>query len=100
MSRQKSELIDEEVKAMLIKGAIHLVHSKDSQFLGNLFLVPKKNGGEQVCYQSGGIKFIHPLFSLQNGQCASVKRSFEMEQFYVQSGPERCLVLRSFAQES
>ena len=32
---------------MLRKGAIHLVHSKESQFLSNLFLVPKKDGGKR-----------------------------------------------------
>ena len=32
---------------MLRKGAIHLVHSKGSQFLSNLFLVPKKDGGNK-----------------------------------------------------
>ena len=56
--------------------------------------------GEQACYQSEGIKFIHSLFSLQNGRFASVKRSYERERFYVQGGPERCLLLRSFVQES
>ena len=32
---------------MLRKGAVHLVHSKGSQFLSNLFLVPKKDGGNR-----------------------------------------------------
>ena len=32
---------------MLRKGAIHLVHSKESQFLSNLFLVPKNDGGKR-----------------------------------------------------
>ena len=44
MSMQESELINQEVKPMLRKGAIHLVHSKESQFLSNLFLVPRKDG--------------------------------------------------------
>ena len=46
MSVQEYELINQEVEAMLRKGTIHLVHSKESQFLSNLFLVPKKDGGE------------------------------------------------------
>ena len=41
---QQSELINQEVEAMLKKGAIHLVQSKGSQFVSNLFLVPKKDG--------------------------------------------------------
>ena len=47
MPMQESELINQEVEAMLRKGALHLVHSKDSQFLSNLFLVPKKDGGNR-----------------------------------------------------
>ena len=53
--------------------------------------------GEQARYQSEDIKFIHPLFSLQNGRFASAKRSSEREQFYVQGGPKSCLLLCSFA---
>ena len=56
--------------------------------------------GGQACYQSEGIKFIHLLFSLQTERFVSVKRSSEIERIYVQGGPERCLLLRSFAQES
>ena len=40
MSMQESELINQEVEAMLTKWAIHLVHPKESQFLSNLSLVP------------------------------------------------------------
>ena len=47
ISIQVSELITQEVQAMLRKGAIHLVYSKESQFLSNLFLVPKKDGGKR-----------------------------------------------------
>ena len=47
MPMQESELINQEVEEMLRKGALHLVHSKDSQFLSNLFLVPKKDGGNR-----------------------------------------------------
>ena len=53
--------------------------------------------GEQARYQSEDIKFIHPLFSLQNGRFASAKRFSEREQFYVQGGPKSCLLLCSFA---
>ena len=87
MSIQESELIIQEVEAMLRKGAVHLVHSKDSQFLSNLFLVPKKDVGKQTCYQSEGIKFIHPLFSLQNRRFASVKSSFQRERWWTWKMP-------------
>ena len=55
---------------------------------------------EQACYQSEGIKFIHPLFSHENGRFTFVKGSSQGERFYVQGGPKKCLLLRSFAQES
>ena len=45
MTMQESELINQEVEAMLTKRAIHLVHPNGSQFLNYLFLVPKKDGG-------------------------------------------------------
>ena len=45
MSMHESELIKQEVEGMFRKGVIHLVHSKDSEFLNNMFLVPKKDGG-------------------------------------------------------
>ena len=52
----------------------------------------------QACYQYKGIKFIHPLFSPQNGRFTSVKGS-PREQFYVQGVLQRCLLLRPFAQK-
>ena len=48
ISMQECELINQEVGAMLRKGTIHPVHSKDSQFLSNLFLVPKKDEGTDL----------------------------------------------------
>ena len=47
MSMEEYELINQEVEAMLKKGAIHLVQSKGTQFLSNLFLFPKKDGGNR-----------------------------------------------------
>ena len=44
MSTQESELINQEVEKMLGKATIHPVHSKDSQFLSNLFLILEKDG--------------------------------------------------------
>ena len=45
MSKQESRLINQEVEAILTQGAIHLVHPKRSQFLSNMLLVPKNDGG-------------------------------------------------------
>ena len=96
MSMQESELINQEVEAMLRNGAIHLVHSKESQFLSNLFLVPKQDGGNRPVINLKALNSFTPY----SGRFASVEGSSERERFYVQGGPERCLLLRSCAQES
>ena len=95
---RKSSIPGSNVNAMLTKGAIHLVHPKGSQFLSNLFLVPKKDGEGQACYHSEGIKFIHSLFSLQNGRFALLKDLLR-ERFYAQGVLERYLILRPFGHE-
>ena len=47
MSKQESRLINQEVEAILTQGAIHLVHPKRSQFLSNMLLVSKNDGGDR-----------------------------------------------------
>jgi len=47
MSKEETSLISQEVKAMLGKGAIQKVTNVEGQFLSNLFLVPKKDGGNR-----------------------------------------------------
>ena len=44
---EQSALIDKEIDAMLRKGAIQKVRSQRDQFLSNLFLVEKKEGGNR-----------------------------------------------------
>ena len=45
MSMEWSELINQEVEAILTKASIHLVYPRGIHFLSNLFLVPKEEGG-------------------------------------------------------
>ena len=47
MNMEQSALIDKEIDAMLRKGAIQKVRSQRDQFLSNLFLVEKKDGGNR-----------------------------------------------------
>ena len=45
-SREQQKLLDKEVKEMLKKGAIRQVSTVKGEFLSNLFLVKKKDGGK------------------------------------------------------
>ena len=47
MNREQSAMIDQEIQAMLRKGAVHEVNYQKGQFLSNLFLVKKKDGGNR-----------------------------------------------------
>ena len=46
-SVEQSQLIVEEVQELLGKGAITEVHNPQGGFYSNLFLVPKKDGGQR-----------------------------------------------------
>ena len=46
-SREQQKLMDKEVKEMLKKGAIRQASTVKGEFLSNLFLVKKKNGGQR-----------------------------------------------------
>ena len=48
MSAQESWLVTKEVESMLKKGAIQKISVKKGQFLSNLFLVGKKDGGTDL----------------------------------------------------
>ena len=47
MSREEKDLVQKEVEAMLAKGAIQRTQSQKGQFLSNIFLVAKKQGGNR-----------------------------------------------------
>ena len=47
MSREEASLIEEEVKAMLEKGAVQKTKKMKGQLLSNLFLMSKKGGGNR-----------------------------------------------------
>ena len=98
MSMQESELINQEVEAMLTKKAIHLVHLKGSQFISNMFLIPKKDGGNRPVINLKALNsFI--LFSPFKMKGLHLLKDLLREWFYVQGGLERCLLLRPFEQE-
>ena len=47
MNKEQNAMIDQEIQAMLRKGAVHEVNYQQGQFLSNLFLVKKDGGTDQ-----------------------------------------------------
>ena len=47
MNQEQHELVNKEIKAMLEKGAISKVNHVEGEFLSNVFLVGKKDGGNR-----------------------------------------------------
>ena len=52
---------------MMRKGAIHLVPSQKGEFVNNLFLASKKDGGEPACGKSKEFERVSYISTLQNG---------------------------------
>ena len=48
ISKEQFSLVEQELLGMLEKGAIQKVGPKQGQFLSNLFLVEKKDGGKRT----------------------------------------------------
>ena len=47
LTKETSDLVDQEVQDMLRKGTIVVSDHKEDQFLSSLFLVKKKDGGNR-----------------------------------------------------
>ena len=67
MSREEASLIEQEVKAMLEKGAVQKAKEMKGQFLSNLFLVSRKGGGNR------------PVINLKNLNSIISYKHFKME---------------------
>jgi len=68
MNKQDMLLVDAEIQAMLVKGAILRVLPCQDQFLSNIFLVPKKSGGMRPIINLKKLnEFIHaPHFKMEH----------------------------------
>ena len=51
LTKEASDLVDQEIQDMLRKGAIVVSNPKEDQFLSSLSLVKKKDGGESPSAQ-------------------------------------------------
>ena len=92
MNREKTELVNKEIKAMMEKGAITIVNHVKGEFLSNILLY--------IIYNilSEGIESVSSLRTLQNGRFALSKGSLAERGLYVQDRFEGCLFQRSIRQ--
>ena len=67
-SRTENNLIDQEIKTMLDKGAIHATEPSKPQFIGHIFLRPKKDGGMRPVFNMKALnQFIqYKHFKMEN----------------------------------
>ena len=73
MNREQSAIVNQEIQAMLRKGAAHEVNRQKGQFLSNQFLVKKERWGEQTSDKFEATECVHSLPTFQNGGSASVQ---------------------------
>ena len=76
---------------MLRKGAIQQLKSQPGEFLSNLFLVNKKDGGNKSCNKSQISEQLHTLPKFQNGRNAFNKGSSPRTRLSDRDRSKRCL---------
>ena len=90
MNKKQIALVDLELKEMLRKGAIKRAQPAQGEFLSNLFLVRKKDGGYRPVIN---LKMLNHSFSpFQNGKLFSVKAHNTEGRLNVQTGFEGCIL--------
>ena len=83
MSRKETDLIDQEIREMLRKGAILVAKNLEGQILSSLFLIGKKERGESSSNQSERIEQSGLLCTLREGGSVSVERNASARGLYV-----------------
>ena len=92
-NQSEKENIEQEIAAMLQKGAIQVVSPMKGEFISPIFLVPKKDGGEQTSDQPQEVEFPHSVSTLQNGGIAPPQTYNSGKGFHDQDRSQRCLLL-------
>ena len=95
MSLEEEKLVDTEVQELLRKGAITLARVSEDQFVGNIFLRPKKEGRFRPIINLIKIEPIHSIFAFQNGRPKTIKRSSKAKRSNGKNRSQRCLLHHS-----
>ena len=93
VSREGEELVKLEVKEMLKKGAIRKVQPSKGEFVSNLFLVKKKDGGQRPVINLKQLNAYIPYCHFKMEGLLSKRR------LHVQTRLERCIFFSSLGKK-
>ena len=100
LTKEPSDLVDQEIQDMLRKGAIEVSDPKKDQFLSSLFLVKKKDGSESPSSQPKGPEQKYSVSTLQDGRVVPIKGNIVTRGQNVQNRPEGCTLCNPPVSES
>ena len=89
VSREEKEVVKLEVKEMLKKEAIRKVQPSKGEYVSNLFLVIKKDGGTKTSDEFEATECIYPILPLQNGRFAKSEIHVAKRRLHVQTRLKR-----------
>ena len=89
-SKQR-DLVEEEVQVMLLKGAIQETNSSEGEFLSNIFLVPKKDGGQRPVINLKALNHFVPYEHFKMEDVTLSQGYFEARRLYVQNRFKGCI---------
>ena len=91
LTKEASDLVDQEVQDMLRKGAIVVSNPKEDQFVSSLSLVKKKDGGESPSVQPKRPEQKYSVSTFQDGRVVPIKGNVVTRGQNVQDRPEGCI---------
>ena len=90
--------MDQEISELLEKGPIQKIETTPEEFLSNIFLMGKKDGGKRLVINLKKTQCIHLLRALQNGRFALSETSSRRKRLLVQNRSQRHLLCNSSQQ--
>ncbi|VDH94545.1 Hypothetical predicted protein [Mytilus galloprovincialis] len=90
-NQENQDLINKEITGLLNKKAITQSFLTKDSFISNIFLVPKKGGGQRPVINLKGLNVFFTLRTFQNGGNSFVKRSSFEERLDGKNRPNRCI---------